>query len=256
VAPVAPAPTARPDDAGLELTFGLRAALAVLARRPNDIRRLVVSSAARAEAQALELARQLGIELCEGSDAELERLTGSKQHEGVALFARPRLWTAPRELAQVLVARRGVAVVFDRVRNPFNIGAILRTAAFFGVDGALFGPLAPAPGLTGTAVRVAEGGVEHLLLARTTDLGHTLARLRAAGVHVYGADGHARTSAFGFSFERPAVLVLGNEREGLSPAVRSTFEATLAIPGRGAVESLNVSVAGSILLAELARSGR
>jgi TrmH RNA methyltransferase len=145
------------------------------------------------------------------------------------------------------------------VRNPYNVGAILRSAAFFGASGALFGAQAqPTPDagshLAPTAVRVAEGGVEHLLLTRTTDLASTLAGLRKAGVTVVGADGHATASAIGFSYRRPAVLVLGHEREGLGERVRAQCDAVVAIRGSGHVESLNVAVAAGVLIAEMTRA--
>jgi tRNA G18 (ribose-2'-O)-methylase SpoU len=73
---------------------------------------------------------------------------------------------------------------------------------------------------------------------------------------VFGADGHADANAIGFSFTRPAVLVLGHEREGLGERVRAQCEALVAIPGSGAVESLNVAVAAGVLIAELVREGR
>jgi tRNA G18 (ribose-2'-O)-methylase SpoU len=73
---------------------------------------------------------------------------------------------------------------------------------------------------------------------------------------VFGADGHADASAIGFPFARPAVLVLGHEREGLGERVRAQCEALVAIPGSGAVESLNVAVAAGVLIAELVREGR
>ena len=103
------------------------------------------------------------------------------------------------------------------------------------------------------AVRVAEGGVEHLVLSRTTDLADSLKRLRERGVRVLGADMAGAKSSFGFCFDRPCVLVLGNEREGLSDRVLAQCDATVAIPGTGAVESLNVAIAASILVAELSR---
>ena len=149
---------------------------------------------------------------------------------------------------------RGAAVALDRVRNPYNIGAILRSAAFFGVDVALLGAPAPHPALPADAVRVAEGGVEHLALSRTTDLADTLQRLRAKGVRVVGADGASRVSVVGYAFARPTVLVLGHEREGLSERVRTQCDAVVAIPGTGAVESLNVAVAAGVMIAELVRS--
>jgi TrmH RNA methyltransferase len=153
-----------------------------------------------------------------------------------------------QDLGEALVRARGTAVALDRVRNPYNVGAILRSAAFFAVDAVLLGAPAPHPGLAPTAVRVAEGGVEHLQLARTTDLADTLARLRARGIRVVGADAHATASAFGFAFPRPVVVVVGNEREGLGERVRAQCDALVSIPGGSAVESLNVGVAAGILV--------
>jgi tRNA G18 (ribose-2'-O)-methylase SpoU len=100
---------------------------------------------------------------------------------------------------------------------------------------------------------VAEGGAEAITLSRTTDLADTLQRLRARGVQVVGADGAARTSALGFAFARPCVLVLGHEREGVSERVRAQCDALVAIPGSGSVESLNVAVAAGVLVSELVR---
>jgi TrmH RNA methyltransferase len=188
----------------------------------------------------------------EASEGELDRIAESSHHEGLCVLARPRPWLPSGELAEVLARTRGFAVALDRVRNPYNVGAILRSAAFFGVDAALLGAPAPHPGLHPTAVRVAEGGVEHVPMARTTDLADTLARLRARGVRVVGADGHATTDARGFAFGRPALLVVGNEREGLGDRVRAQCDAVVAVRGSGAVESLNVAVAAGVLIAEIA----
>jgi TrmH RNA methyltransferase len=186
------------------------------------------------------------------SDREIERLAHSNQHEGLVLEARARRWTATQELADLLAEKKGIAIALDRVRNSYNIGAVLRSAAFFGLDAALLGAPAPHPGLDPNAIRVAEGGVEHLAVARTTDLADTLARLRARGVKVFGADGHADADAMTFRFTRPAIVIMGNEREGLSPRVRAQCDAILAIHGSGAVESLNVGVAAGVLIAQLA----
>jgi RNA methyltransferase, TrmH family len=129
----------------------------------------------------------------------------------------------------------------------------VRSAAFFGVDAILLGAPAPHPGLDPAAVRVAEGGAEHLVVSRTTDLADTLGRLKSKGVRVIGADGAADEDAMTTKFGRPSVLVLGNEREGLGPRIRAHCEAIVAIRGTRAVESLNVGVAAGILIAQLAR---
>ncbi len=237
--------------------YGLRAGLAVFARRREDIARVDYDADARAELGVLLrwcASRKVPCE--SAAPHRLERLAASSHHEGLCVTARPRKWTPAAALGDLLAQKRGVAVALDRVRNPYNIGAILRSAAFFGVDAALLGAPAPHPALPPDAVRVAEGGVEHLACARTTDLAAALMRLRAKGVRVVGADGAARESVIGHAFARPTVLVLGHEREGMSERVRAQCDAVVAIPGSGAVESLNVAVAAGVMIAELIRAKR
>lgn len=235
-----------------ETIQGLRAGLAVFEKRPEAVLRVAFSRAVRSEVERFaSWATAQRIPCGEASDAELARVSGSDHHEGLCVLARPRTWLGSSDLAQRLVQRQGTCVALDRVRNPYNIGAILRGAAFFGVDAALLGAPAPHPGLPPTAVRVAEGGVEHLALARTTDLADTLGRLRSRGIRVVGTDGQAQESALDHRFARPSVLVLGNEREGLHERIRAQCDAVVAIRGSGAVESLNVAVAAGVLVARM-----
>lgn len=184
-------------------------------------------------------------------DGDLDRFAESTHHEGLCLVTRPRRWLSTSELGDALARANGAGLALDRVRNPYNVGAMMRTAAFFGLDAVLLGTPAPHPGLPPTAVRVAEGGTEHLKLARTTDLADTLARLRARGVRVIGADARAPSSESGFAFAGPTLLVVGNEREGLGARVRAACDGFVAVRGNGAIESLNVAVAASILLAAM-----
>jgi TrmH RNA methyltransferase len=233
---------------------GLRAGLAVFARRPDEILRVLHAPTVRRDVTDLaRWAASRGVPCAEVPEGELDRFAGASHHEGLCVVARPRRWGSARELVDAIARSGGAMVALDRVRNPYNVGAILRSAAFFGLEGALFGAQAPHPELASTAVRVAEGGVEHLALSRTTDLADTLARLRQRGVRVVGADMRASTSAAGLAFGRPAVLVLGNERDGLGDRVRAQCDATVAVRGCGRVESLNVAVAAGVLMAELVR---
>lgn len=251
---VPPQPHAPPAEHENETVQGLRAGLAVFDERPQDVLRVAYTRAVRSEVSALiRWATSQAVPCGEASDADLERVAQSSHHEGLCVLARPRRWLATNELADLLARTRGTCVALDRVRNPYNIGAILRSAAFFGVDAALLGAPAPHPGLAPTAVRVAEGGVEHVALARTTDLADTLARLRARGAHVVGADGASTADVLTHRFARPAVLVLGNEREGLADRIRAQCDAVVAIRGSGAVESLNVAVAAGVLVSALCR---
>jgi TrmH RNA methyltransferase len=245
-------PPGAPAPEPAEKVHGLRAGLAVFEHRRHDILRVAYGRAVRLEvAEIARWAASRPLPCAEMSDAELDGFAESTHHDGLCVVARPRRWMSTQELANNLARTRGAAIALDRVRNPYNVGAVLRSAAFFGLQGALLGTPAPHPGLAPTAVRVAEGGAEHLQLARTTDLADTLGRLRALGVCIIGADERATTSAFGFAVGRPAVLVVGNERAGLGERVRARCDAVVAIPGRGRVDSLNVAVAAGVLISEL-----
>ena len=235
-----------------EIVQGLRAGLAVIQRRPGDVLRVAYARALRGEvAGPARGALPRGVPCAEVDERELDRLAESKHHEGLCVLAKPRRWASAKDMADALVRTRGRVLALDRVRNPYNVGAILRSAAFFGLDGVILGAPAPHSGLAATAVRVAEGGAEEVTLARTTDLADTLSRLRARGARIVGADGHATTDALTFRYEPPTVLVLGNEREGLADRVRAECDALVAVRGKGQVESLNVGVAAGVLIARL-----
>jgi TrmH RNA methyltransferase len=245
---------APPRNETHEVVQGLRAGLAVVARRPKDVARVAYAAAVRTEVlREVRGALARDVACVETDERELNRLADSTHHEGLCVLARPRRWTSAQDLAEAVARSRGRAIALDRIRNPYNVGAILRSAAFFGLDGVVLGAPAPHSGLAPTAVRVAEGGAEEVAIARTTDLADTLSRLRARGVRVVGADSHAPTSAMGFAHAGATVLVLGNEREGLADRVRAQCDALVAIRGAGRVESLNVGVAAGILIAELTR---
>lgn len=248
-----PRPPPQPAAPAADATHGFRAGLAVVDARPNDVVRVVYARDLRQEvAELRRWATARGVPCVETEDAELERLTGGSHHEGLCVFAKARRWLSASELGDLLARNRGSALALDRVRNPYNIGAMVRTAAFFGLDAALLGTPAPHPGLPPAAVRVAQGGTERLELARTTDLADTLSRLRARGVRVFGADARGRTAVTEAKLPRPSVLVVGNEREGLGDRVRAQCDELVAVRGTGAVESLNVAVAAGIILAAMA----
>jgi RNA methyltransferase, TrmH family len=226
----------RPPEREVELVYGFRAGLAVLEKRPGDITRIGIARERLNDASA--------------------RIASSTNHEGLVLETTPRKWSSLPDVADALVRTRGFGIALDRVRNPYNVGAILRSAAFFGIEAAILGAIAPHPAIAPDAIRVAEGGVEHLRLARTTDLAESLSRLRGRGLRVVGAESDGIHDLFEYAFQAPTILVLGHEREGLSPRVRSVCDALVKIPGSGAIESLNVGIAASLFIAELSRTKR
>jgi RNA methyltransferase, TrmH family len=187
---------------------------------------------------------------------ELERIAGSIHHGGiVAVVDRPELRSPhPDELREWGRLREPV-LLLDCISNGHNLGAILRTAAFFGVTKVIL-PDHPSAALpTEATYRVAEGGLDHVEVFLVKRLDLFVRELRKYFT-VIGADtrgGRAEIEVSGF---KPVALVMGNEEEGLADEVASACDRLVTIPGSGRVESLNVSAAAAVLLWECTRSLR
>jgi TrmH RNA methyltransferase len=197
--------------------------------------------------------------------AELAKVAGSLHHGGiVAVVAAPTVRRATAADAAQWARRGEPLVVLDRIGNAHNLGAIARTAAFFGVPRLVLAEDAAAARPGEAAHRVAEGGLEFLEIWAVGDIAGFLRVLGAAGFAVIGAATRGGTRAptrtaapgaaparRGGTDEPPWALVLGNEEHGLNPAAAAACTRLVTIAGSGSVESLNVSVAAAILLSRL-----
>ncbi|MDB4976946.1 MAG: rRNA (guanosine-2-O-) -methyltransferase rlmB [Myxococcaceae bacterium] len=237
-----------------ERVVGLGAALAVLRARPQDVLNIAHSRTARRELKdLLREAARLRIAYREVENDELERIADTVHHEGICLLVKQRPEPRVADLARA-IAKEGVLLALDRVENPHNVGALLRSAAYFGTRGLLL--VSPRErALTPAVVRVAEGGAEAVPVCPVPSLVAPLQQLRGEGVAILGADAHRGESMASFRFPPRCVLVLGSERHGLAREVEQCCTHFIHIPGTDAVESLNVSVAAGILLAFATRRG-
>ena len=184
-----------------------------------------------------------GIAVEQVDDAELERLCGSPDHQGICAEAGPYPYADP---ASLLVAEDALVLCLDQVQDPRNLGAICRVAESAGAAGVVI-PERRSAEVTPVVCKASAGAVEHLPIARVRNAADWLAEAKAAGAWVYGA------SADGVPYERPdytgkVVLVLGSEGRGLRPRVVQACDELVALPMRGRVESLNVSAAAAALV--------
>ena len=143
----------------------------------------------------------------------------------------------------------------DHITDSGNLGALIRTAAFFGAHGLII-PKDRSAGISGAVLKRASGTHFQLPVAKVTNLGRVLAELSKDNFWIIGAAGEASTLHYDFDWKRPLVLVLGNEQRGLSPSVRKRCHKLVRIPSPGGVESLNISVAGGVILSEICRQRR
>lgn len=181
--------------------------------------------------------------------AELERLCGSPDHQGIVAEVEPY----PYADAARLLEGGELLVALDQVQDPRNLGAVCRSAEFAGAAGVVV-PERRAAAVTAAVCKASAGAVEHLPVARVRNLADWLAAAkRRPGVWVYGADGEAPTPYTDAELTGSVILVLGSEGRGLRPRVAEQCDLLVSIPTLGRVDSLNVSAAAAVLLFEAVR---
>lgn len=230
--------------------YGFNAVQAVFARQPQRIRKLYLAEARIPQLQPLLawcVKHRVGYRVV--ADADLNKLASSSHHEGVVvdvLKAEPLSLEA--WLGQ-LPAGPALAIWLDGVGNPHNFGAILRSAAHFGVAGILQ-PADTSLALSGAAARVAEGGAESVALVRMGEAGDAMTQLRAAGFQLAATVVRGGADVFTRELPQRLIYVMGAEGEGMARNLAKDCDMQLSIPGSGAVESLNVAAATAVLLAQ------
>ncbi len=236
-----------PPRGGIWL-YGLHAVRAALANPQRRLRRLMLTEEAQA-AIAAKLPPPWPLAAERTERARIDQLLGrGVVHQGAALLADP---LAPPALAQAL-ERPGAVLVLDQVTDPRNVGAILRSAAAFGVAAVLMQER-HAPDEAGAMAKAASGALEAVPLLHAVNLTRTLVALKAAGFWVVGlAAGAPRLSGPALAGRRVA-LVLGAEDVGLRRLLRETCDELAGLVMPGGMESLNVSAAAAVALYELAR---
>lgn len=255
-APPPPKPDPEPRPAGqrgAELRlYGLNAVAAVFAVRPQAIRKIYLAEGRIAQLQPMLkwcVANRIGYRVVD--DADLQKLAASSHHEGVVADV---LRAEPISLARWLEDLPDgpqCALWLDGVGNPHNFGAILRSAAHFGVSGLLLPKDAPLA-LSGAAARVAEGGAESVPLVRMDGEDNAIAQLHGAGFALAATVVRGGANLFATSLPPRMVLVIGAEAEGMDTTLVAACDLRVSIPGSGKVDSLNVAAATAVLLAQWA----
>ena len=204
---------------------------------------------------AFRIAADRGIAMLEVSRYELDRLTDRAVHQGLALKIPAYEYADPHDLV-ALATERGqtpLLVALDSVTDPRNLGAVVRSAAAFGVHGVVV-PERRAAGMTASAWKASAGAAARVPVARATNLTRQLRDYQAGGLIVVGLDtgGSVDIGELDAATD-PIVLVVGSEDKGLSRLVSDTCDVLVRIPMTASTESLNAGVAAGIALYEIDR---
>jgi len=207
----------------------------------------------------IALCRVAGVRVASDSRDQMTRLAKTDQHQGVLAMVRERQFLGIEDFLSAKKAavpdRYKFFLALDGVEDPHNLGALLRTADAVAVDGVLIPERRSAP-INATVAKTSAGASEHVKIARVTNLVRSLEQMKKENVWVLGLDERGSPDYMDFDFRTDCVLVLGREGAGLHDLVKKTCDHLLRIPMAGAVSSLNVSVAGAIVMYEAMRQRR
>ncbi len=225
-------------------------------REGKGITQLLVSKDRKIERlrEILDMARDKGIAIRFTDRPCLDKLSSDSSHQGViAILSNYRYLRVDELIKAVRVdKKKGLLLVADHITDSGNLGALIRTAEFFGAQGLVL-PRDRAASITEAVHKRSAGGSAYLPVTRVVNLARTLKRLEDEDFWIVGAAGESETSIYEFEWDRDLVLVLGSEGKGLSNVVRDRCHHLVSIPRLGHLTSLNVSVAAGIILSEIVR---
>lgn len=231
------------DQDGRRLILGQQAVREAIRVHGPKLHEVLIEQKSSPRVLALkQFATDQEVKLREVSRAELDRLSGSQLHQGVAAFAEPLHFTP---FSDLLIRDDLLAVALDGVVDPQNFGAVIRSAVGIANAPVIWAESSSAP-LSPAAFRASAGAIEHATLCRVQSLHGTLAEAVSAGIEVVGLAPDADESLHELRLRGPTIMVIGSEQKGMGRAVRKSCTKLVRLTQSGAVQSLNASVAAGI----------
>lgn len=205
-------------------------------------------------AEIAALAKERGIVVQYVERAKIEALAGGHRHQGVLAYVAPVPYAELEDILKAAEAKGEAPflVLLDELEDPHNLGALLRTADATGVHGILI-PKRRSVSLNATVAKTSAGAVEYVPVARIGNIAQTLKKLKEKGFWVAGADMDGEKAYYEADLTGPLVLVVGSEGKGMSRLTKEACDFIVRMPMVGRINSLNASVAGSILMYESMR---
>lgn len=193
-----------------------------------------------------------GIPVIEVEKEKLDQLCGGGVHQGVAAMAAEKEYCTVGDILKIAEERGETPfiAVCDGIEDPYNLGALIRCAECAGVHGVII-PKRRSAGLTPVAAKASAGAIEHMAIAKVTNIAATIDELKNAGVWTYAAEAGGE-DLYATDIDRPSAFVFGSEGEGISRLVKEKCDYIISIPMYGHVNSMNVSTAAAVVLTEAA----
>lgn len=241
----------------MDVIYGIHAVEEALRSRADGIEHIAVAKD-RKDAKLQKIideCRKKGVRIRFEPREQLERLAKGDRHQGVVAVVAEKKYADLDSILSRKRAQHAFVLVLDGVEDPHNLGALLRTADAAGVDGVVI-PERRAASVNSTVARASAGASEHVPVAKVTNINRTVEELKEANVWTVGLDERGTQDYDQIDYKMDCALVLGAEGHGLHETVRKKCDFLVKIPMLGKVPSLNVSVAGAVVMYEVARQRR
>ena len=200
----------------------------------------------------LALAKEKGIVTKEVDRRKLDEMSQTSSHQGVMAIVTPYKYFALNDIFKYAEERgeKPFIIILDEIEDPHNFGSIIRTAEVCGAHGIII-PKRRNVGATPTVYKTSAGAIEHVKIAKVTNINATIEEIKERGVWVYGADMVGENYIFNTDFTGAVALVIGSEGKGISKLTKEKCDVLVKIPMVGKITSLNASVAGGIIMYEI-----
>ncbi|MCL2099965.1 MAG: 23S rRNA (guanosine(2251)-2'-O)-methyltransferase RlmB [Oscillospiraceae bacterium] len=194
------------------------------------------------------------IPVIEAPKLKLDTMIAGSAHQGVIALASEKEYCSPEDILELALSRgeKPLILIADRIMDPHNLGAIIRSAECAGAHGVII-PKRSAVGISPSVVKASAGAAVHMHIAKVANIASTLEELKDKGLWIFSAVAGDDENSVGYSeadYNLPAAIVVGNEGEGLSRIIIKNSDFLVRIPVSGKIDSLNVSCASAILLFE------
>ncbi|SHF07390.1 23S rRNA (guanosine2251-2'-O)-methyltransferase [Thermoanaerobacter uzonensis DSM 18761] len=216
----------------------------------KEIEKIYVSKTAGGNiSKIINFAKEAGIVVSTTDNDTLSKLAGGRNHQGVVALSAVYQYFEVENLLEYAEQKKEkpFLLILDEITDPHNLGAIIRSAEAFGVHGIII-PKRRAVGVNATVVKTSAGAVEYMRIAKVSNINNTIRDLKERGVWIVGTDVNAEKSFEELNYDFPVAFVIGNEGKGVSKLVLQNCDFIVKIPMKGKVNSLNASVAASILI--------
>ncbi|HZG55495.1 23S rRNA (guanosine(2251)-2'-O)-methyltransferase RlmB [Paenibacillus sp.] len=226
-------------------------------RSGRTIHKVMFADAVQGIGPVLAEARAKGVVTQQVDKRKLDQAAVGVRHQGIVALVAERDYAEIDDLFAAAEAsgEPPLFVLLDEIEDPHNLGSILRTVDCAGAHGVIV-PKRRSAGLTATVAKTSAGAIEHVPVARVTNMAQTIDELKERGVWIAGADGSAERDVYAQDLKMPLAFVIGNEGHGLGRLVRERCDFLVKVPMFGRINSLNASVAASLLLYEAVRQRR